>query len=328
MTGKKSILNKKIKSKALVLLLVYTLLYTQLKAQNFIKSNEWKKYKREFYFGIGAANFLGDLGGLDRIGTDFSPVDLELKQTGFSAGMGYKYKLAKWINVSIGANYLKVRGDDKLTADIYRNNRNLNFKSNVFELLGRLELVYMHNRVGNRYGIKKTMSSRMRTGAYDLAAFIGFGGFYFNPKGKDVNGNWIKLRPLHTEGQGLPGGPKQYKNYSVCILMGIAYRYYIQRVWSVGLEFSFRKTFTDYIDDVSTVYHNKVLLQQAYGNKSVEMADPSLGKIYGATSPDASGKGAQRGDLNKDSYMSVQLTVGYLIKKKYKRRRSRLTTKF
>jgi len=327
-TEEKNIHNKLLKNRALFFLLVYGFLCTYLNAQNFIKSNEWKKYKREFYFGIGAANFLGDLGGLDRSGTDFSPVDLELKQTGFSAGMGYKYKLAKWINVSIGANYLKVRGDDKLTADIYRNNRNLNFKSNVFELLGRVELVYMHNRVGNRYGIKNTMNRRMKTGGYDLAAFIGLGGFYFNPKGKDINGNWIKLKPLHTEGQGLPGAPKQYSNYVICIPMGFAYRQYFQRIWSVGVEFSFRKTFTDYIDDVSTVYYDKTLLQQAYGNKSVEMADPSLGKIYGATSPDASGKGAQRGDLDKDSYMSLQLTVGYLFKKKYKRRRSRLTTKF
>lgn len=314
--------------KPLLLLLIINLLACNLTSQNFIRANEWKKYKKEFYFGFGASNFLGDLGGLDRIGTDFSPADLELKQTGFSASIGYKYKLAKWINLSIGTSYLKVRGDDKLTAEIYRQNRNLNFKSNVFELLGRIEFVYMQNRVGNRYSIKKTIGSRMKTGAYDLAAFIGIGGFYFNPKGKDNVGNWVKLKPLHTEGQGLPGAPKQYSNYSICIPLGIAYRYYIQRIWSVGVEFSFRKTFTDYIDDVSTVYYDKTLLKSAYGNLSAEMADPNLGRINGATSPDASGKGAQRGDINKDSYMSLQFTIGYLIKKKYKRRRSRLSSKF
>lgn len=298
-------------------------------AQNFIRSNEWKKYRKEIYIGIGAANFLGDLGGLDRIGTDFSIVDLELSQTGISAGLGYKYKLAKWFNISLGMQYLKVRGDDKLTSEIYRNNRNLNFKSNIFEVAYRMELVYMHNTVGNRYGIKRTFGNRMKTSSYDLALFVGIGGFYFNPQGKDVNGRWTKLKPLHTEGQGLPGAPKQYKNYAVCIPLGLAYRYYIERAWSVGIELTFRKTFTDYIDDVSTRYYDKDILLQNYGSKSVQMADPSLGKITGATEPDASGVGAQRGDKEKDSYMSIQLTVGHLIKsKKYKRKKTRLRSRF
>lgn len=297
-------------------------------SQNFIKSNEWKKYKREFYVCLGPSNFLGDLGGLDKIGTDFSPVDLEINQTSISAGLGYKYKVAKWLNLIIGTNYLKVRGDDKLTKEQFRHNRNLNFKSNIFELNGRIEFVYMHNEVGNRYGIKNTLGRRKKTSSYDLAFFVGIGGFYFNPKGKDKAGTWVKLKPLHTEGQGLSGGPKQYSNFSVCIPIGIAYRYYIQRAWSIGIEFTFRKTFTDYIDDVSTVYYDKKALQENFGTKSVQMSDPSLGLVVGATEPDASGASAQRGDINKDSYMSIQLTVGYLIKKKYKRKKSQLRRKF
>ena len=299
-------------------------------SQFFIKSNEWKKYRKEFYFGIGASNFLGDLGGLDRIGTDYSPVDLELRLTKVSAGAGYKYKVFKWLNLCLGFNYLNVNGDDKLTKDIYRHNRNLNFRSNIFELLGRIEFVYMHNKVGNRYGIKKTFNRRMKTSSYDLSAFTGVGGFYFNPKGRDENGKWHKLKPLRTEGQGLPGGPKPYKNYSVCIPLGVSYRYYIERTWAIGIELTWRKTFTDYIDDVSTVYYDKKVLLENYGPLSVKMADPNLGKIDGATSPDASGRGAQRGDNEKDSYMSVQLTVGYIIKeKKYKKiKRSKLRRKF
>jgi hypothetical protein len=161
-----------------------------------------------------------------------------------------------------------------------------------------------------------------------VSAFIGIGGFYFNPKGRDINGDWIYLKPLRTEGEGLPGGPKQYSNYAICIPMGIAYRYYIQKTWSIGIEFSFRKTFTDYIDDVSTTYYDKKTLEKNFGSRSAQMSDPSLGKIAGATLPDASGKGAQRGDLNKDSYMSVQFTAGYVIKKKHRRKMtSRLRSK-
>jgi len=300
-----------------------------VQAQNFIRSNEWKKYRREFYIGIGAANFLGDLGGLNKIGTDHSLVDLELSQTGISAGLGYKYKIQKWLNIVSCFKYLKVKGDDKLTLEKFRNNRNLNFKSNIFELSARLEFVYMHNVVGNRDAIKRTFSQRMRTSSYDLSLFVGIGGFYFNPKGRDASGNWYKLKPLHTEGQGLPNGPKQYKNYSVCIPMGLSYRYYIERQWSIGLELSFMKTFTDYIDDVSTSYYDPKLLKQAYGELSPKMADPNKGLIDGFSSPNADGSGAQRGDLDKDSYLSIQLTVGHLIKsKKSKRRKTKLRSRF
>ncbi len=301
-------------------------------SQNFIRPNEWKKYRKEVYGSVGAANFLGDLGGLNKIGTDYSPVDLEFTETRTAFQLGYRYKLAKWFNLSTQFNYLIVRGDDRLTTEQYRSNRNLNFKSNIFELTGRLEFVYMANRVGHRYGIKKTLSRRMKNRSWDFTAFVGFGGFYFNPKSRDAAGNWVKLRPLHTEGQGLPGGPQQYKNYSICIPMGVAYRIYFNRKVCVGLEFNFRKTFTDYIDDVSGVYYDKNAIAQAYGQQAAYFADPSFGKnpgqTYGFDPNDKTGRPAEmRGDKkDKDSYMSLQLTVGYIIKQK--RGKTRLRSKF
>jgi len=295
-------------------------------AQNFIRPNEWKKYRREIYAGVGAANFLGDLGGLNKIGTTYSPVDLEFSETRSAFTLGYRYKLQKWLNVCIDGSYLVVRGDDKLTKEPFRSNRNLNFKSNIFEIGGRLELVYMANKVGHRYGIKKTLNRRMKNRSWDISAFIGLGGFYMNPKGRDAKGNWVALRPLHTEGQGLPDGPKQYSNYQMCIPMGVTYRLYFNRVFVVGLELNFRKCFTDYIDDVSGTYYNNNDIQNAYGQKAAQMADPSINAIPGATQPDSDGVPADRGHKGKDSYMSLQVTVGYIIKSKHGK--ARLRSKF
>lgn len=314
--------------RALLIFLTSFVLYSQ--AQNFIRPNEWKKYRREVFVGVGAANFLGDLGGLNQIGTHYSPVDLELTETRTAFGLGYRYKLAKWFNIAAQFDYLIVRGDDKLTKEPFRSNRNLNFKSNIFELAGRIEFVYMANQVGHRYGIKRTLTRRMKNRSWDFTFFVGIGGFYFNPKGRDALGRWVELKPLHTEGQGLPGGPKQYSNFAVCIPMGISYRIYFNKIVVVGLEANFRKTFTDYIDDVSGVYYDKNALQAAYGPKSAQMADPNLGLIPGQTNSADPSKGTeaqQRGDnLHKDSYMSLQLTVGYIIKSK--RGRARLRSKF
>ncbi|MCW3076778.1 MAG: hypothetical protein JWO32_1387, partial [Bacteroidetes bacterium] len=238
---------------------------------------------------------------------------------------GYRYKILRGLNVSGKFNYLVVRGNDALTNDIYRHNRNLNFKSNIFELSGRLELGWQSNKVGNRYGIKRTLTRRMKSNSQGLFLFVGIGGFYYNPKGYGPNG-YVKLRPLHTEGQGLPGGPKQYSNYSLCIPLGIYYKTIIQKVWTVGIELAWRKTFTDYIDDVGTRYYDNASIAAAYGPMAAQMADPNLGNIYGATLPDGSGLGAQRGDKQKDSYVTLEVTVGYIFKQK--RKRARLRSKF
>jgi hypothetical protein len=298
-------------------------------SQNFIRPNEWKKYRREVYVTAGAANFLGDLGGLNKVGTDYSPVDMEFTQTRTAFGLGYRYKIAKWFNVAASFDYLLVRGDDKLTKEPFRENRNLNFKSNIFELSGRIELVWMKNQVGHRYGIKKTLVRRMKNRSWDFTGFFGFGGFYFNPKGRDQKGNWVALKPLHTEGQGLDGGPKQYKNYSICLPMGLSYRIYFSRQVCVGLEINYRKTFTDYIDDVHGVYYDNNAIQAAYGTQAAHFADPNLGLIPGQTNwnvPGTEQEAQMRGDKDKDAYVSLQITVGYIIKKK--RGKARLRSKF
>ncbi len=299
-------------------------------AQNFIRPNEWKKYRREIYAGVGAANFLGDLGGLDQVGSHYSPVDVEFTETRTAFTLGYRYKLFKWLNVAAEFNYMVVKGDDKLTQEQFRSNRNLNFRSNIFELAGRLEFVYMANQVGHRYGIKRTLTRRMKNRSWDFSFFVGLGGFYFNPEGKNAGGLWQDLKPLHTEGQGLPNGPSQYSNFAVCIPIGLAYRLYFNKIVVVGIEVNFRKTFTDYIDDCSGVYYDKNAIGAAYGGAAAYFADPSLGKNPHQTDPEdpitkapAQIRGNSR---DQDSYMAVMVTVGYIIKSK--RGRARLRSKF
>ena len=219
-----------------------------------------------------------------------------------------------------------VAGDDALTQDIFRHNRNLNFKSNIFEVSTRIELSYFASKKGNRYGIKRTIGKRHKARTWEVMGFVGIGAFYYNPKGRTPAGGYVALKPLHTEGQGLEGGPKQYSNYSICIPIGIAYRQVIQKDYSIGIEINYRKTFTDYIDDVSTSYYDNDALKAAYGNQSAQLADPNLGLIYGATLPGGDGLAAQRGDVQKDTYLSFQITVGKFFAPK--KRKARLRSKF
>ncbi len=291
-----------------------------------MRPNEWKKYKREVFVSIGTSNFLGDLGGQKGTGKDYSPADLNFSQSRTAFGFGARYKLKRSINIVGKFNYLLVSGNDAKTDNLVRKNRNLNFKSNIFELSVRGEVGYQSTkRGGSRYGVRRNYG-RMKNMTHNLYAFAGFGGFYFNPKGKTADGNWVPLRPLHTEGQGLPGGPKQYSNFSFNIMAGAYYKLTINKKWSVGVEFCYRKTFTDYIDDVGSRYYDPDALTAAYGPQSAELADPNLELIPGATKPAGDGTAAQRGDTQKDAYMSLELTVGYTFKKA--RKSARLRSKF
>jgi len=297
-------------------------------AQTFMRANEWKKYKKEVFFTFGISNFLGDLGGRDKQGSDYTPLDLNFNQSKLAIGIGGRYKLERWLNVAGKFSYLRVSGDDAATNDVYRHNRNLNFKSNIFELTGRLEAGYQSSRrSSNKYGIRRNYG-RMRNITHNLFFFIGIGGFYYNPYGRGPDGKMVALRPLHTEGQTLAGGPSEYSNFSVCIPVGAYYKVSINKMWSIGIEFCYRKTFTDYIDDVGSRYFDKTKLaaQPGIGALSAYMSDPNLGQIYGFSAPAADGTPAQRGDKQKDAYLSLEFTLSYTFKKA--RKAARLRSKF
>lgn len=310
----------------IILVVFLTLLGKSIYSQGF-RPNEWKKYRSEVIFNVGVSQFLGDLGGRDQEGTQLSPADLEFAKTRPAITIGYRRKFAKVFNISGSLNYLHVAGDDKLTNEVYRNNRNLNFKSNIFEVAVRAEVSLYKGKIGSRYSLK-SISGHRRPLKWELIAFVGVGGFYFNPKGKNpVTGEWVKLHPLRTEGQGLPGAPAPYKKIAVSVPFGLQWRVLINKEWAVGAEINYRKTFTDYIDDVSGVYYaDKALQLQNYGANSLLMADPSKNTIPGATAPDASGNGAIRGKSDKDTFLSFQVTVGYFIKSKSGR--TKLRSKF
>ncbi len=289
-------------------------------AQYFAKRDSWKKEQNEFFVGGGAAGFLGDLGGLNKIGTHYSYADLETSLTKSAWSAGFRHRMSKKWAARADFSFLQVAGNDALTQEPFRHNRNLNFKSNIFELSVMAEFALSFDKHGNKYKIKKTMLRRYHSYGSYYYLTAGIGAFYFNPK-EQLGGNWYKIHDYSTEGQGLPGGPKQFSRISISIPFGIGAKYTIARRWSVGIEYLFRKTFTDYIDGVSTTYYDKAKLMQFKGPTAVALADPSLGIIPGATAPNGDGSGAQRGDKrDKDSYFSLQVKVGYVLKSKKHRR--------
>ena len=261
--------------------------------------SRFKSYRNEVHIGIGVSNFLGELGGANQIGTDGFR-DLELLETRMAFAVGLRHRMTERFAINPTFSYGRLSGDDDLTLEFFRRYRNLNFKTNIYELSCNLEIAIIKDKMGARYRLKGVRGHK----AYELSmyGFIGFGGFYFNPKGQ-YQDKWIELQPLQTENI-------KYNKLQFVVPVGIGIKYGIDRRWAVGFQYGLRKTFTDYIDDVSTVYADPDILRANNGEIAVIMANKSNGDF-----PYITKVGEQRGDpTDKDSYMFAVFSINYKIR--------------
>lgn len=267
-------------------------------------AQRWKRQRYEFSVGLGVSNFLGELGGANQIGTNYFR-DLEWSLTRLAASVGLRYKLSNYFALKSHLTYGRLAGDDKLTTEHFRNYRNLNFKSDIYEFNVNFEGAFQQEQVGHRYRLRKVRGIR----GYELYtyAFVGVGVFYFDPK-TTYQGTTVRLQPLGTEGQGLIPSRNKYSLVQLCIPVGIGFKYTIDRTWGVGLELGLRKTFTDYIDDVSTTYFDF----KNYPNANPEAA--ALSDRSNQSEPNITSAGQQRGDpRDKDSYMFAIFSINYKL---------------
>jgi hypothetical protein len=284
-----------------------------------VQAQRRNRYRYEIGFDIGAANFLGELGGANQIGTNGFK-DLEFSLTRPAFGVHVRYRKGRFWGYKTAFMYGRLTGDDALTKEPFRYNRNLHFRSNIFELSGQVEFFLTKEKFGHLY----RYSSVRGFANIDLQAylFLGVGGIWFNPKAQFAD-KWYALQPLGTEGQGLKPGTKKYSRVNVCIPLGIGFKTAVGRRLSVGLELGMRKTFTDYIDDVSTTYYDNSAIVASNGATAGYFADPSRGLIEFPDNIQVTGAGQQRGDSkDDDAYMFAQITFNYKIGK-FKRTRSK-----
>lgn len=281
-------------------------------AQYFRASEYWKTHRQEISLGVGITNFLGELGGRNATGSPFI-WDLEFSETRPALSVGYQYYLLEHFSIRLAATYGKLTGSDALTHESFRQNRNLSFRSDLFEGQLRAEFHPLIETSGHTYDLRGVQSNAR--GHLGLYVFAGVGIFHFNPQAQ-YKGAWIDLSPLGTEGQGLPEGPAPYSLTGVCIPMGIGIRKAFDKKITLGVELQYTKTFTDYIDDVSGVYYDNAMIETSRGSIAAYFADPSLGDIPGQTVT-----GEQRGQPDHDDgYMFLKVDLHYKLYKREHRK--------
>ena len=195
-------------------------------------------------------------GGLSNYAGDLQDHRFTLQQSNFAFGAGIKYDITPAIAVRLAYNHGTIEGDDKKSKDPLLQARNLSFISKINE--GSLLIEY----------------TPLNMEDHKVSPFIysGVSVFHFNPYAYDSVGNKVYLKPLSTEGQGLAPDRKPYNLTQFAIPVGIGLKIRINENTILAYELSARKTFTDYLDDLSTTYFDQTALAQARGPKAVEMA--------------------------------------------------------
>lgn len=232
-------------------------------------------------------------GGLSNYYGDLQDKPLTANQSHGAFGAGIKYDVTGHFAVRGQLFYARLSADDKNNKPSLRA-RNLNFHSKVIEasVLGEYSLFNLENRRFTPY------------------AFAGVAIFRFNPYTFDSTGAKYYLEPLGTEGQGLAeyADRKMYKRTQFAIPFGAGLRLRVSEKVTLAYEFSLRKTFTDYLDDVSTTYVDPSILAAARGPKAVELSYRGGELKDGITDYPAAGS-IRGGSKFKDWYYFSGLTV-------------------
>ena len=132
---------------------------------------------------------------------------------------------------------------------------------------------------------------------FNAYAFGGLGLTRLNPKA-GMNGRYYSLPRLQTEGVA-------YARAVPTLPLGLGVTRALTEQWSVGLELRYTYVFSDYLDDVSTVYPQPNAIDSfaaIFSDRAPELGLP----------PNA--PGVQRGNPgNRDSYAFVQARVEYAL---------------
>ena len=214
-------------------------------------------------------------------------------------GFFFRHNWNRHWSWKVELNIGKISGSDVHAKNGFEQNRNLSFHSSILELSPQIEFNFFAYETGNQ--------------EYPFTPYIftGLAVFRFNPKA-ELNDEVFELQPLGTEGQG-SNGSKKYKRIQIAIPIGGGLKFAAGGSVGIGIEVGARRTYTDYLDDVSTVYPDQQVLLATQGAAAVALSDRSYSGLNPSpTVPDVYNK--QRGDSkNKDWYLFAGVTLYFRL---------------
>lgn len=204
---------------------------------------------------VGGTYYIGDI-------NRFMPY----RNTHLAGGLIYRFNLHPRAALRGSLVYGGLSGEDSDSNLEEQVQRNLSFRTDIWELTGGIEFNYFPFQIGN---------DRYRGTGY-LVAQIGV--FRMNPKAIADDGNEVALQPLGTEGQGTSlSSSNPYNLTQLVVPLGVGVKLAIGESASLNFEVGLRKTFTDYIDDIGAdSYVDPDVLAAENGPLAASMSNRSV----------------------------------------------------
>jgi hypothetical protein len=204
-----------------------------------------------------------------------------------TAGLNVRYNYKPYLSFNLGYNWAQVIGTDAYSGSSV-NFRDLSVSTYINEITLMPEFNFINIKIGEEA---------------KFTAYVGTGVSFFTYRPTTYYGKsrYVRLREIGTEGQGLPGYAEPYKNYSFAIPMNCGVKLAINDFFSIDWTIlNNRYTFTDYLDDVSTVYPDLTELGAAKGQNAVYLSAKGKDKK----------KGDYRGNSGTNDWFGT-MTVGF-----------------
>jgi len=231
-------------------------------------------HSQELEFGVagGGSYYLGDL----------NP-SAHFRRTDLFYGIIVRYNFDDRWAVKLNGYRGKIKANS--ASSWFLPERTLEFTSQITDISAVAEFNFLPYFTGSRRNFITPF------------VYAGIGMFFFKPMSGDM-----ELQPLGTEGQQSGyEGRKPYSLYSVNVPFGLGVKVSISRRIGLALFWEMHKTFTDYIDDVSTTYYLDGTTIDP-NNPRQYLSDPSMNHQ----------PGMQRGNSkDKDWYSFSGITITY-----------------
>ncbi|HEY0978540.1 MAG TPA: DUF6089 family protein [Flavobacteriales bacterium] len=241
---------------------------------------------------------LGLTGGAMYYIGDLNPQKHYPKHTALSGGIVYRYNFTDRYALRLQGLFGRLEAYDSESPDTLQQLRNLGFRSNLFEASALIEVNFLKYRA-------------LRNGTvWTPFIFVGLAYYHFNPTSV-LNDTRYELQPLGTEGQGTSaGGGEAYKLNQMAIVHGAGFKFALTQRLDLQLEWGLRRTYTDYLDDVSGLYADNGVLLEESGPLTALLADPSVLRSTGFNT------GRARGDVNtRDWYQYTGISLTFRLTK-------------
>lgn len=259
---------------------------------------------------LNAMNCLTDIGGKKGIGKRFMK-DLNMGKTQVGGGLFISAVYKNAVAFRLEGTFGKLTANDNVLAGVTdiaaeRYNRNLNFKTSITEIAGIAEFHPLFIFID-------WVSRDAEPPRYSPYLLAGVGYYSFNPQA-EIDGRWVDLQPLSTEGQGFAEYPDRpvYKLKQMNIPLGIGLKYELSQFLTLRGEFIYRKLNTDYLDDVSTNYIDPALFYEYFSPDKAALAS-FLADRQLVRKTDPNGGGKRGSPAEKDAYFSFNLKLGLVL---------------